>query len=159
MNGDQMRSSYEVGCWVIGDTSEREEERERWKWGGGRWNEMNVDSGMYALRSLVISGMTYETLRSIWEQHLLLSLYFVFVFSLKHVHMVQMTDTTLLNGHQPKHMISNNSALKRRTTILVVSHPRCFLFLLLCFLSLCYFKLKRWLSWYQIFATRLSWSK
>lgn len=93
-----------------------------------------------ALRSLVISGMTYETLRSIWEQHLLLSLYFVFVFSLKHVHMVQMTDTTLLNGHQPKHMISNNSALKRRTTILVVSHPRCFLFLLLYFLSSCYYK-------------------
>lgn len=49
MNGDQMRSSYEVGCWVIGDTSEREEERERWKWGGGRWNEMNIDSGMYVL--------------------------------------------------------------------------------------------------------------
>lgn len=23
MNGDQMRSSYEVGCWVIGDTSGR----------------------------------------------------------------------------------------------------------------------------------------
>lgn len=54
-----------------------------------------------ALRSLVISGRTYKTLR---EQHLLLSLYFVFVFSLKHVHMVQMTDT-LLNGCQPQHMI------------------------------------------------------
>ncbi len=49
MNGDQMRSSYEVGCWVIGDTSSREEERERWKWGGGRWNEMNIYSGMYPL--------------------------------------------------------------------------------------------------------------
>lgn len=49
MNGDQMRSSYEVGSWVIGDTSHREEQRERWKWGGGRWNEMNSYSGMYPL--------------------------------------------------------------------------------------------------------------
>lgn len=43
MNGDQMRSSYEAGCWVIGNM------RERWKWGGGRWNEMNIYSGMCLL--------------------------------------------------------------------------------------------------------------
>lgn len=53
MNGDQMRSSYEVGCWVIGDTSAREEERERWKWGEGRWNKMSRD--VSALKSFVIS--------------------------------------------------------------------------------------------------------
>lgn len=46
MNGDQMRSRYEVGCCVIGD---KEEERERWKWGEGGWNKMNIYSGMYLL--------------------------------------------------------------------------------------------------------------
>lgn len=48
MNGDQMRASYEVGCWVIGDTSARGE-REWWKWGEGRWNKMSIYSGMYLL--------------------------------------------------------------------------------------------------------------
>lgn len=48
MNGDQIRSGYEVRCWYIGDTRKREE-AERWKWGEGRWKEMNVYSGMYPL--------------------------------------------------------------------------------------------------------------
>lgn len=46
MNGDQMRSSYEVGCWVIGDTRVREGEM---KVRGRQTNEMNVYSGMYPL--------------------------------------------------------------------------------------------------------------
>lgn len=66
MNGDQMRPSYEVGCWVIGDTSSRKGREGEMKM---RRRQMKRDEHLLwdvsALRSFVISGRTYETLEFI----------------------------------------------------------------------------------------------